>query len=304
MRRREFIGGVLITFVVPCAYAEETAKVHRIVVISPSAPVAVMREFGGMASFEALFSELHRLGYVEGKSLVVERYSGEGRIDQYVEISREAVRRRPDLIFAVGTPMALRLQSATSTIPVVVTTADPVANGLARSLARPGGNITGVAVDAGKELWSKRLALLKEAVPTLSRVGFLAVSETWEGPSGAALREAAQGLGVSLVGWVLRSGEEAEYRRVFGATIPAQVDGLVVSDAAEHFINRQLIPELVEKARLPTIYAFRESVEAGGLMAYTFDIPDTFRLAAKQIDQILRGAKPADIPFISQPSSH
>lgn len=298
MRRREFIVLLLATAAAGYARAEEPANKYRLAVISPATPVALIREEGGNPAFQALFHELRRLGYFEGRNLVVERYSGEGRTDHYAEVANEAVQHRPDLIFAVGVPMGQHLKSATSTIPVIVITADPIAYGLAVSLARPGGNITGVAVDAGIELWSKRLALLKEALPMLSRASFLSSRLAWEGPPGDVMRQAAARLGISLVGSVLNAPvQEAEYRRVFAAMSQERVDALVVSDAAEQYTNRRLIVELAEKARLPTVYPFRESVELGGLMAYAFDIADTFRRAANQIDQILKGAKPGDIPF-------
>jgi putative ABC transport system substrate-binding protein len=144
---------------------------------------------------------------------VVELYSGEGNRERYAELAREVVQGKPDLIFAQSVALGRGLQSATGTIPIVLTTADPVAYGFAASLARPGGNITGVSVDAALEIWSKRLALLKEAVPTLSRVACLAWTHAgWDAPDVRALREAAQQMGVSLVGALLDSPiQDAEY---------------------------------------------------------------------------------------------
>jgi putative ABC transport system substrate-binding protein len=301
MRRREFIAFVLTMAAADYARAEEPPKKHRVAVVSPATPIALINETGGNPAYQALFQELRRLGYVEGSNLIVERYSGEGRIDHYAEIAREVVQHKPDLVFTVGALMAQRFQSATGTIPVIVVTADPVAYGFAAGLARPGGNITGIAADAGVELWSKRLGLLKEAFPMLSRVGFLASRETWGGPQGAALREAAQRLGVLLVDLGLEAMQEGEYRRVFVAMSQEPVEALVVSAEPEHFTNRGLIVELAEQARLPAIYPFREAIEVGGLMAYAIDLPDIFRRAANQIDQILKGTRPGDIP-IYQPT--
>jgi putative ABC transport system substrate-binding protein len=193
--------------------------------------------------------------------------------------------------------MVRLFKAATATIPIVGIMADPVAFGLVTSFARPGGNVTGVSVDAGVEIWGKRLQILREAIPTASRVGYLASRGVWENPDGAAVQEAAKRAGISLVGPLLEGAiEEGEYRRVFEAMMQERVDALVVSDQAEHYTNRRLIVELAERTGLPALYPYREHVELGGLMAYTFDLVDLWRRSAGYIDQILKGAKPGEIP--------
>ena len=153
-------------------------------------------------------------------------------------------------------------------------------------------------MDAGPETVGKRLALLKEAVPTLSRVSFLAPRWNWESVEGTTIKEAAQRMGLSLIGSVLAgSMQDEEYRRVFAAISQERMDGIVVSAAPENFTHRQLIAELVHKAQLPAIYPYREAVEMGALMAYAFDRPEAYRYAPHQINQILKGAKPGEIPF-------
>jgi putative ABC transport system substrate-binding protein len=213
------------------------------------------------------------------------------------------VQSRPDVIFTSGSEITRHLKAATTTIPVVAVLTDPVAEGLIHNLAHPGGNITGAAVDAGIEIWSKRLALLKESIPSASRVGLLCSRAYWEDPgkAGEALRAAASKLGISVSG-CLQEGQlqEAGYRRVFDAIQRDHLDGLVVHDQAENFTNRKIIVELTQNASLPAIYPYREYVELGGLMAYAVDLPDAFRSAARQVDQVLRGVSPSELPFYQQ----
>jgi ABC-type uncharacterized transport system substrate-binding protein len=299
MRRREFIAGLLVAASLRPARAQQSAKVHRIAVISSAVPVTDITETSSLRLWRAFFQELRRLGHVEGRNLIVERYSGDGRTEQYAEVVRDVVRSKPDLIFATSNIWVQHLKPMTATITIVGLVGDPVGFGLVASLAHPGGNITGISVDTGPEIETKRLQLIREAIPRLSRVGVLISRWQWESPRAAALREAAQRLGVLLVGGPLEGTiQEAEYRRVFeGMMQEEHVDALYVSPEAEHFANRRLIVELAEKNRLPTIYPFYEFVEVGGLMAYPVDLADIFTRAAGYIDQILKGASPADIPI-------
>jgi putative ABC transport system substrate-binding protein len=298
MRRREFIAGSFVAATTGRAQAQRSAKVYHIAIVHPSAPVAELTETG-TARFVALFTELRRLGYVEGQNIVVERYSGAGRTQHYSELASEVVRKKPDLIFTNTSRMVRNFKAATATIPIVGLMADPVPMGIVDSLARPGGNITGVCVDAGPEIQGKRLELLREAVPGMSRVGFLASRDVWENPLGiAALRPAAERMRVSIIGPPLEGTlQEAEYRRVFDAMIEGHPDAVIVADQAENSSNARLIVELAAKSKLPTIYPYREQVEAGGLMAYATDLLDLYRRAAGYVDQILKGAKPGEIPI-------
>jgi putative ABC transport system substrate-binding protein len=230
---------------------------------------------------------------------VVERYSGAGRTEHYAELANEVVRRKPDLILTITSRMVLNFKAATTVIPIVGLMADPVAFGIVDSLAHPGGNITGVCTDAGPEIWSKRLELLREAVPRTSRAGFLASSFVWESPSGVpALRLAAERMGISIIGSPLEGTiQEQEYRRVFELMLEDRPDALIVSDQAENFTHRRLIAELAANSGLPTIYPYREQAEVGGLMAYAPDLLDVYRRAAGYVDQILKGTNAGDIPI-------
>src|SRR5262249_34698710 len=143
---------------------------HRIAIVHPSNPITVMNETSSYPGYKAFFSELRRLGYVEGQNLIIERYSGEGRTANYAEVAQEVVRHQPDLILAATSRMVQNLKAATATIPIVGFMADPLTLGLVASLARPGGNVTGVSADAGLEVWGKRLGLLHEMIPQASKV--------------------------------------------------------------------------------------------------------------------------------------
>ena len=282
----------------PAARAQQAAKTHRIALVHPSVSIADMRESGGYPSYVALFKELRRLGYIEGVNLVVTRYSGEGREERFPELCQEVVRTKPDVIVTNSSRLVLSFKATTDTIPVVAMMADPVPFGIVANIARPGGNITGVSVEAGLEIWGKRLQILREVVPTAAKVGFLGSRQIWRMPQADALREATQQLGISLIGPPLESPIQAEeYRRVLGAMVQEHVDGVIISDQAEYFSYRQLIVDLVRAAKLPTVFPFREYFELGALMVYGPSVSDGYRRLAGYVDQILKGAHPGDLPI-------
>ena len=179
--------------------------------------------------------------------------------------------------------------------------ADPVAYGVVPNLARPGGNITGVSVDAGLETWAKRLQILQEVIPTAAKVGFLTSRSSWGLAQGRTMQESARRLGISLAGPPLEHPiQEAEYRRVLGAMSHEHLDGLIVSDTGDNVTYRRLIVSLAEVARLPTVYPYRTYFDVGGLMVYGSDLAALQRWVANDIDQILRGAKPGEIPIYQE----
>jgi len=302
MRRRDFIAGLMFAAVTGRAQAQQTGKVYRIASGHPIVPVADLNEASkGSFVIAAIFEELIRLGYVEGRNLLIERYSGEGRADHYPDLARQIISRNPDLIIAINSFFVLDVKAATSTIPIVAAFGAPVELGIVTSLARPGGNITGVTVDVGGEQWAKRIQLLKEAVPQLTRLGILQTRNFRE-RSSAVMRENALKNSVSIVDPPLEHPiNEQEYLRVFAALAQEGVDGLLVADEPENIAYRRLIAELATKGRLPTIFLYRQYVEAGGLMSYGIDISDVGHRVADLADKILKGAKPADIP-IFQPT--
>jgi len=299
MRRREFmavVGGVAAS---PFAVrAQQRTKTKRIAIAAPAVKVADM---GSDPNFGTFFEELKRLGYVEGTNLIVDRYSAEGKFDRYGDLAREVVSTHPDLIATTGAPLTLRFKAATSTIPIVTTTGDPIRQGIVSSIARPGGNITGVSVDAGFEIWAKRLELLAQAVPKLVNVVFIGTKGAWENPGGRGMREGAQRLGISLVLAPLGSTiNEAEYRRVFSSLQRDQVDGIVFSEDGEHYGYRFLLVKLVQQIGVPAIYTFRDQAEAGGLMSYSWDIKSAARRNAMQVAEILNGGNPTEMPYVQE----
>jgi putative ABC transport system substrate-binding protein len=301
MRRREFTSGVLLAAATRSARAQQRATRPRIAIFHPAIPTTLLTETGGGSAWRAFFGELRRLGYVEGQNLVIERYSAEGHHERYADLAREIVTRNPDLIVTGTNPVVIAFRAATSTIPVVAFMLDPLEAGLVTNLARPGGNLTGITLDAGIEIWGKRLELLKEAIPSTAKVAFLGMRDGWEGSSGQFLRDASGRLGISLTSMHPKTGTTSEIERVFAAMTQQTPDAVLVSGEGDLYAHRQLIVELAEKNRLPTMCPYRDYVDAGGLMAYTVDLAELLRRMAGDVHQILNGAKPGDIP-IYQPT--
>jgi ABC-type uncharacterized transport system substrate-binding protein len=300
VKRREFIAALGGAAAWPVAgRAQQVGKVHRIAVVHPSHPIADLRETGSIVFFRAFFSELRRLGYLENRNIMVERYSAEGRTERHAEIVRDVVKSKPDLIFTVTPELVRQFKAATTTIPIVALTQDPIAFGLIASIARPGGNITGVSVDAGlEELWSKRLQILKELVPRVSKVALLCTQEHWEAVYEREMPRLAQQIGVSIFGAAAGVPvPTAEYGRAFAEISHRGADGLLVDGSALNLTNRRLIVELCERASLPAIYPYREYAEIGELMTYAVELTSQGRRAAAHVDEILRGANPGEIPF-------
>src|SRR5436190_4017987 len=250
MKRRDFL--VVATMLVPAvrqAVAQQPAPKKRLAVIA-FLKVEDQR-IGRDPDATIFFEELQRLGYVEGRNLIVDRWQYQsGRLE---EIAREVVDTNPDVISCPGTPMTLRLKAATTTIPIVAITGDPIRFGLVSNLARPGGNITGVSVDAGVEVWAKRLELLSSAVPKLINVVFVSSEGGWTGAGGQAVRDGAQKLGISLVRATLSSPYgEAEFRNAFSSIQRDQVEGLITSDEGQVLLpQRALLVQLFRQLRFP-----------------------------------------------------
>lgn len=248
-------------------------------------------------NLEALGRGLAELGYVEGATYVVEARYGDGREERYPELAAELVRLDMDVIVTGGSAAIRALGQATATIPIVfAATADPVADGVVASLARPGGNITGLTTYAGEE-HAKRLELLKDAVPSVSRVAVL-----WNQSAVRNFRDteaAARGLGVEILSLELRSPDEIE--TVLARAITGRADGLlIVGGTALGFVAPR-IAALAAQHRLPAMYSNSPFADAGGLMIYAANAPENYQRAAAYADKILKGAKPGDLP-VEQPS--
>ena len=303
MRRREFLGalGGAATAWPLAARGQQPATQQRIAIFHPAIPTTLLTETGGGSAWRAFFGELRRLGYVEGENLIIERYSAEGHHERYADLAREIVTRNPDLIVTGTNPVVIAFTAATSTIPVIAFMLDPLEAGLVTNLARPGGNLTGITLDAGIEIWGKRLELLKEAVPSTAQAAFLGMRDGWEGSFGQFLRDAGGRLGISLISMLPQEGTPSEIERVFAEMGQHRPDAVLVSGEGDLYAHRQLIAELTQKNRLPAMCPYRDYVEAGGLMAYAVDLAELLRRMADDVHQILKGAKPGDIP-IYQPT--
>jgi putative ABC transport system substrate-binding protein len=246
---------------------------------------------------------LRDLGYVEGRNLVIETRDAEGRLERLPALAAELVALKVDVIVAPGTPQALAAKNATRTIPIVfVGAADPVREGLVTSLARPGGNATGSS-NLAPELVGKRLELLKQAVPAVSRVAVLrqpgAVPERAEKDMLKEAEVAARALG--LQPQFVEARGPADVDRAFSDMTRARAGALTVLPSAMFVSERRRLVDLAAKNRLPAVYGSREFVDAGGLMSYGPNIADLNRRAATYVDKILKGAKPGDLP-IEQPT--
>jgi putative ABC transport system substrate-binding protein len=283
----------LILTALPLADAEQAAKVPRVGFLNPGSSPSTD---GRIAAFRL---GLRELGYVEGKDIVIERRYAEARLDRLRELVRDLVNLKVDVIFAVGTPSVEAAKEATKTIPIILSSGDPVGSGHVASLARPGGNITGLT-NLTPELVGKRLEVLKEVVPRLSRVAVL-----WNPDSPAsALRMneaevAARSLHLQLHSAGVRIPNDLE--TAFSA-MKREHTGALITLRGPLIVNQsKRILDLAAKNRLPAVYDDRSAVEAGGLMSYGANQADLDRRAGTYVDKILKGAKPADLP-IEQPT--
>jgi putative ABC transport system substrate-binding protein len=295
MRRRQFIALTVAAGTSTMLHAQQPARMRRIAIATPGPAVEQTKD---NPYDRAFLDELAGLGFVEGKNLVVDRYSAKGQMSAYNELAQTIVSSRPEAILTAAPPMTLALKAATRAIPVVTIIGDPVALGLVSSLARPGGNFTGVTVDAGIELHGKRLSLLLEARPTASSLAYLSSSAGWTQPQAAMVREVAQQLKLSITHVDLGSTlDAAAYSAASDLVEKAKPDVMLVSDEPEHLSNTRSLIEVADRARTPAMYPFRDLVTAGGLMAYYRDLMAALRHAADQMADILKGTSPAEIPF-------
>jgi putative ABC transport system substrate-binding protein len=279
------LGAVPLT-----ADAQQPGKVYRIGYIQIAAPSEMEH------LTKALDEGLRELGYVEGRNIAYERRFAEGKQERLPDLAAELVRLNVDVIVTGANPAIAAVKQATATIPVVMAVSrDPVGSGFIASLARPGGNITGLTNDPTPEIQSKSLELLKEAVPRASRLALL-----WNPlPPGAetyrkVVESAARKLGVSLQAVGVRGRDEFE--GAFAAMVRERADGLVVLPDPVFFTARTQVVALATKHRLPAVFHAKEFVEIGGLMSYGSNIANQFRRAAVYVDKILKGAKPGDLP--------
>jgi ABC-type uncharacterized transport system substrate-binding protein len=272
--------------------AQQAGKIFRIGYLDPSTAS------GSAVLLDAFRQELSKLGWIEGKNITIEYRFAEQKPERTPELAADLVRLKVDLITTTGGPAAQAAKKATSTIPIVMaSTGDPVGEGLVTSLARPGGNVTGLSA-LTTELNTKRLEILKDALPKLTRVGLLRSvgASIGQDIQLKEIRAAAPALNVKLEEIEIDRDAKA-FERAFQTAKQKQVNGILTTTTRSFFAERKRIVELAEKYRLPAIYFQREFVDDGGLMSYGTDFGDLFRRSAYYVDKILKGAKPADLPI-------
>ena len=295
IKRRDFVsllGGAAVAWPL-AAGAQQATKVPTIGILGSGIPATQGQWYA------AFVQRLRELGWIDGRTVAIEYRWAEGRDERAAEIAAEFVRRKVDVIVTSATAGVVAAKQATSVIPIVfAATGDPVGTGLVTSLARPGGNVTGLSLQSS-DLVGKRLELLREVVPGLGRVAFLAnVGNPVFILEIGQIQAAARTLGLEVITLEIRRGEDIV--PAFEA-LNGRAEALYVVADALMFTHRFRINTLALAARLPTMHALREGVDVGGLMSYGPNFPDLFRRAADYVDKILRGAKPSDLP-VEQPT--
>jgi ABC-type uncharacterized transport system substrate-binding protein len=282
---------VAVVAVGTIAKAQQSAKIPRIGFLSTASLSSLA------ARLDAFRQGLRALGYVEGQNIVIEYRSAEGNPDRLPELAAELVRLKVDIIFAAATTPTRAAKQATSTIPIVMgNPGDPIQSGFIASLARPGGNITGLS-SVSSDLAGKRVELLKEVIPKLSRVAFFGIP----GSSDIIRKETesvARLLKVQVISPEIRRPDDLE--KAFGTAMAKRANAAIIGGSGFFNTHQKRIIELAVKHRLPAMYAEKEYVVAGGLMTYAASVPDMYRRAATYVDKILKGANPAEIP-VEQP---
>jgi putative ABC transport system substrate-binding protein len=277
------------------ARAQPAGRVYRLGVLRVTAPPPPDQETG-----PTLVKALRELGWVEGQNLKVETRYAEGKLDRFPILARELVQLHVDVIVAVGSAAIRTARDATKTIPIVMWGSfDPVAAGFVTSLARPGGNITGIVVGPGVSLAGKRLELVKDMVPRASAIAFLASDDPNFRPQVPEAQKAATMLGIKLFTVEVRGGD---YAHAFSTIVGERAAALVVGATPLFMRDRKQIIDLAAKHRLPAIYEWPEQVEDGGLMSYGSSPSALVQRVAAYVDRILKGAKPGDLP-VEQPST-
>jgi ABC-type uncharacterized transport system substrate-binding protein len=296
VRRRDFIRAVASSAVAwPIgAWAQQTSKVWRVGMLETTS------EALNAPNVTAFRRGLQQLGYVEGKNLAIEYRSGEGRIERFPELAAEMVRLKVDVIVTRGTPAALAAKNATTTIPIVMAAiGEPIGTGMVGSLAQPGGNVTGLSAFVN-ELAAKRIEIMREIVPKISRMAMIdnmgnaSVPAAWD-----ETKKATLAFGIQPLLYDVR--EPGDIGAAFDAAVAQHVDAITVGNDSVFITSRLRVVELAAKHHLPAIYATREFVDAGGFLSYAAHYPDLYRRAASYVEKIFKGAKAGDLP-VEQPT--
>jgi len=295
MRRRNFLAALGGAAAWPlAARAQPLRKIPRLGILNPGTADPP----GALGFYEGL----RELGYIEGQNIAIERRYGNWRSDRFDELAAELV-ENVDVIVVMSTSPARAAKEATSTIPIVVASmADPVDDELVASLSRPGGNVTGTTF-LGPELTAKRMGLLKEAIPKISRVAVLWHPGAYGKRTTEGLLNETKSTALAL-GWQIQlvaAENPSDLDPAFAAITAGSPDALVMLNSPMFYTEHKHIVDLAAKSHVPAMYAAREFADAGGLMAYGANLPEVFRSAATYVDKILKGAKPTDLP-VQQPT--
>lgn len=300
MRRRDFLGAFAGATAARPLSAWAQQKPRRLAFVHCGIPADRLTETGGPFWVRRFYETLRGLGNIEGSNLIIERFSAEGNSERFAPLVAEVVGRKPDVIVANLNDLVKMFMAATPTIPIVAVVGDPIAGRLVTTLARPGGNLTGVSINAGVEIYAKRLQILKEAVPATIRVSHL-LSGNWDSGGAGALGEAAARLGIDVTRAEMPVVNETELVRIFSTLVEQKIDGFITDEGGSFLAMRATVAALATEHRLAAIYPYRDYVEEGGLMALAPDLGELAERMANDVHQIFNGAKPGDIPFY-QPS--
>ena len=297
IKRREFITllGGAATWPIAALGQQQTERVHRIGFLANDPA------FQNSALGLSFLRGLRENGFMDGQNILIDWRFAEGRPDLYGPLADALVRLRMELIVTSTAPATKAAKQATNTIPIVMlNVSDPVSQGIIASLAFPRGNVTGVVLDESSEIAGKRLQLIKDAIPEISRVAFvMQPDEPYAQHELQILEHAARSLQIRMQAITVRRSEE--FAEAFNRISHDRPDALLVDDSGLNFSNRSLIMDFAIRNRLPAISTLKPYVEAGGLMSYGSSVPDNFRHAASYVAKILKGAKPADLP-VEQPT--
>lgn len=296
MTRRRFIATGAALFASPYAARAQPFRSYKLAIVHPDRSVDLMTKEKS-PNFKAFFDELIKSGFVEGGNLVVHRFDGGGIATNYSKTANEAVKLRPDVIMVYSDRMTKLLKDATTSIPIVAMTSDPVAYGLAGSLSHPGGNVTGVMVNSSPAIFEKRIEYLREIIPSTRGVFQLTSRTLWESPLGSSVRVAVEQSGLQLIGPPVESPHrEPQYREAV-TTAAEQTKTALVTTAVENFSNMDLIIRLMNDFHIVAFYPFREYIVRGGLIGHDVDLVDLNAYAGQQVSQVLKGTDAGSIPF-------
>lgn len=299
-RRRRILIAAGALLAAPLAWAQTGVRMRRIAFVNTTSPLAeITGPEPAHRPFRAFFHELRARGWIEGKNLVLERHSAEGRFERAPAIFAEVAQAGAEVIVTSSTVFARAAMKAAPKVPIVMTGSSPVEAGIVQSLARPGGNVTGLTLDVGPEFHAKLLELLKDTLPKAHTIAFLTTQIAGAGTlAKAAIHDAARTLGFELFDAVWSSNS---FDAAFKLIETKRPDAVLVQQIPQHYARRAEIVNFARRMRLPDFHVFFEATEIGALCSYGVDLSDLFRRQAGYVDRILKGAKPADLP-IEQPS--